>query len=156
MPKQSLCMPKWSPGTSKQSLGMCKRSPGTPKKSPDMRKWSPGLPKRSLGTPKWSQGTPKQCWEKLKTLITSLFLSFEYREKSLCYSHIFHIWICKKRFKVKSHFKKQDFIIQIDWVTWLNFWPHEDNIHGPVSNNKSIAEMFHISIKSDFSMIIVH
>ena len=55
---------------SNQSLGTCK--------------WSPDTPERSPGTPKWSPGKPKQSPEKLKTLITSLFLSFERREKNLC------------------------------------------------------------------------
>ena len=70
---------------SKQSLGTCKRSPGTPKRSP---------------------GTPRRSPEKLKTLITLLFLSFERRGKNLCHNHIFRIWLCKKRFKVNSTFKR--------------------------------------------------
>ena len=49
------------------------------------------MPKQSMGTPKPSPGTPKQSPEKLKTLITSLFLSFERRgKKSMLKSHIPH------------------------------------------------------------------
>ena len=46
-----------------------------------MPKQSPGTPKWSSGKPKRSSGIPKRSAEKLKTLITSLFLSFERREK---------------------------------------------------------------------------
>ena len=58
------------------------------KQSSDTSKWSPGKPKQS-------PGTPKRSLEKLKMLITSLFLSFERPEKNLCYNHIFCIQICK-------------------------------------------------------------
>ena len=61
---------------------MPKQSPGMPKQSPGTSEQSPGTSKQSLGTPKRSPGMPKQSPEKLKTLITSLFLSFERRGKN--------------------------------------------------------------------------
>ena len=48
---------------------------------------------------------PKQSPEKLKMLITLLFLSFERREKNLCHNYIFRIRNCKERFKVNFTFK---------------------------------------------------
>ena len=70
---------------------MPKRSLGTPKQSLGMHKRITGIPKGSPGTPKLSPGTPKLSAEKLKTLITSLFLSFERRgKKSMLQPHIPH------------------------------------------------------------------
>ena len=45
-------------------------------KTLDFSKWSPG-------PSKWSPGLPKQSPEKLKTLITLLFSSFERQEKKI-------------------------------------------------------------------------